>query len=120
MSNEVRWSNSYQFSSNGLSLNGSNNSTYSISGTNAIGLVQVIASGASEALTFTDLADVRYVYLKNQNEAGTVTLSTNKTQTQIFGVLGPGESMCYRPWSSNIYASGSGAAIDLQVIANET
>jgi hypothetical protein len=120
MANEVKIATTFSFTSDGLSLNGSNTFNYSISGTNAFGNVQVINSGVSEFLGFQDLADVRYLYLKNQSTGNNVSLSLNSGQSQVFSILRPGESLLMPPNSTGLWASGVGAAIDLQILANET
>jgi hypothetical protein len=121
MANEVRITTSYSFSNLGATFNGANTLSYSITGDNGMGNIQTINSGKCESLDFQDLADCRWLYLKNQSESGHCQLSLNSGQTQIFSRLGPSESLAMPPYSTGMWATGlSGADISLQVLANET
>jgi hypothetical protein len=119
MANETRITTSYTFSSLGASFAGNNSFSYSVTGANAFGNVQTIQSGQSNAVDFNNLADVRLLYLKNQSITGNASVSLNSGQTQAFSLLRPGESLMLPPTTTGIWVSGQGAAIDLQVCANE-
>jgi len=120
MANEVKITTSYSFNDNGASFAGSSSFNYSITGVNAIGLVQSLNSGQCAALNFIGLADVRYLYLKNQSATGNAYLSLNSGQTQVFSILHPNESLAMPYVSTGLWASGQGGAVDLQICANES
>lgn len=119
MANEARITNTYSFSRSGLTLSATNTENYSITGTNAVGTVQNIASGTVEAITIGDCADLRYVFIKNQTSGTTAYLSTNAAMTQNFAILYPTGSILLSPFTTGIYASGIAGAIELQIVGNE-
>src|SRR4051794_6801727 len=94
MTSTVGITTSYSFSNtDGISVRGSNTYSYTLSGSGSMGNIQTF-SGVSTGINVFGLPSVRHLYLANQNDvSGSLSLSLNSAQTQVFSLLGVGESI---------------------------
>jgi hypothetical protein len=121
MANEVRLSCSFSYSAQGLTLSSAPSLTYSMSGVNAVADVQSIASGLSQQLNLSGVADVRFLYIKNQSTGNfPASIATNSGQTSGVFILNSGEFYIAPKQPTGIWASGVSGAVDLQYIAVES
>ncbi len=111
---------SYSFSNtDGISVRGSNSSSYTMSGSGVSSYIQPF-SGGSTPLNLNNIGSPRAIYLSNQNDAsGSLSLSLNSGQTQVFTVLGVGEAITLASSTTGIWGSGvSGVPVYCAVLAN--
>ncbi len=120
MTSTAGYTASYNFSNtNGVSIRDSDTVSYTLTGSGFFAGSQNF-SGTSAVVTWNGLTSLRHVFLANQNDtSGTLSLSLNSAQTQVFSQLGVGESIVLPSTTTGIWASGvSGITVSCAVFAN--
>jgi hypothetical protein len=120
MANEINIQAQLTVSLGGATINGAASKSITIAGTGLQATVQNIGT-TTEALSFTDMDDIGYLYLKNQDATNfiMVGLVSPVSAGNAFLTLLPGEFALVPTRQETIYAIADTAACDLQVVACE-
>lgn len=122
MANEIRVSGTLTISKGGYTATGNGSQTLDMTGDNFFGEVINISS-SYEQVTFTDMSDVRYLYIGNIDTGSAVIWAATGNGTGIFAKLQPDDFVMIPLSGSSLWLQASGSTVsgtNVIVCATET